>query len=290
MYRNLKTWHRPERLDEAIDLLVRGKVVPHAGGTGLMTAGSDKVEGMVDLSLLPLDEMKKESGAYRIGACVTLDRLSSWPVLNPALSKNRPRSAGSNPPGQILAEAAGLAASASLRNRITLGGSVARPRPWSDLPPALLALDGSIEVEGSAGGRYGASEFFERNLLDGTSLVTAISIPKKSGGAAFRKAARTRFDYSVLDLAVFISLDGDRINEARVAAACALPKPMRIADAEEALAGQKASPDLFRTVAAETPFEPISDSRASAVYRRTLFRVHLRRCLEKAAARAGGEE
>jgi len=275
MLRNLKTWHRPETVDEALALLEKGRVVAHAGGTSLMAGASGAIEEIVDLGRLPLNSLKASRKEFRVEAGVTLAELASWPALTG--------------PAAILAEAAGRAASAPLRNRITAGGSVARLLPWSDLPPALLALDASIEVAGTAAGVYGAADFFARSPLDGTSLVTALIVPRGRGGAAFRKVSRTRFDYSLLDLAVFLSLKKGAIAKARIAVGCAVPRPVRASEAEDALIGKKPDARLFRRAAKSTPFEPVRDSRASAAYRETLFRVHLCRCLEKACARANEE-
>jgi len=275
MFPNLKAWHRPGTVDEAIALLEKGRVVAHAGGTSLMTQRGAPVEGIVDLGRLPLRNLKREKTRLRIEAGVTLAELASWPALTG--------------PAAILAEAARSAASAPLRNRITVGGSTARPLPWSDLPPALLALDASIEVAGTAAGTYAAADFFAQNPLDGTSLVTALILPRRRGGAAFRKVSRTRFDYSLLDLAVYLALKNGAIADARVAVGCAVPRPLRIAAAENALRGQEPDAGLFRRAAEGAVFEPVRDSRASAAYRMTLYRVHLCRCLEEACARAAKE-
>ena len=279
MFRNLTNWHRPSTMDEALSLMEEGRVVPHAGGTSLMLASNSSYTAFVDLSRLPLKEKTEESGGYRIGACVTLADLAGWQAL-----------AG---PARIAAQAAARAGSAPLRNRITVGGSVARPRPWSDLPVALLALDASIEVAGSAAGTYAAAAFFASSPLDGRSLVTAVRIPSPSGsglaeGAVFRKVARTEFDYSLLDVAVRLALDPDGIvTKARVAIGCSVPRARRIEASEAVLEGSRAGPEVFREAAAAARIDLIDDRRASAAYRQKLLEIEIRRCLEEAAAEGG---
>jgi carbon-monoxide dehydrogenase medium subunit len=275
MLRNLKAWHRPETVDEALALLEKGRVVAHGGGTSLMTVAGTAIEEIVDLGRLPLKNMKASRKEFRVEAGVTLAELAAWPALTG--------------PAAILAEAAGRAASAPLRNRITAGGSVARLLPWSDLPPALLALDAAIEVAGTAAGVFQAADFFAKNPLDGTSLVTALIVPRGKGGAAFHKVSRTRFDYSFLDLAVLLSLKKGAVEKVRIAVGCAVPRPMRVTGAEDALIGRKPDADTFRRATECARLEPVRDSRASAAYREQLFRVHLQRCLEEALARAGEE-
>lgn len=279
MFRNLTAWHRPCTLDEALSLMEKGKVVPHAGGTGLMTASNSAYTGLIDLSRLPLKELTEQEGFYRIGACVTLSDLAAWSTLNG--------------PAAMAAKAAGKAASAPLRNRITVGGSVARPRPWSDLPVALLALDAEIEVAGTAAGLHGAASFFAASPLDGRSLVTAVRIPSSRGAglvetAAFSKVAQTEFDYGLVDAAVRLALDEDgTVKEARVAVGCAVPRARRIEACEEVLQGSRAGPELFRAAAGAARLEMINDRRASAGYRKRLLEVQIRRCLEDAAAEGG---
>jgi len=274
MFKNITHFHRPRTLDEALILLKKGKVRCHAGGTGLIPSGSDALEGLVDLGGLDLRKLRRDDEGFHIEACVTLADLASWPRLDG--------------PACILAQAALCAASTSLRNRITVGGSVAQPRPWSDLPPALLALDASIEVVGGAAGLYEARDFFARNPLDGASIVTTIHLPALPGGAAFHKVSRTRFDYSLLDVAVYLEVQDGRIATARIAAGCALPRAKRLTEAEEALVGRDPTPELLRRVAEEAPFDPLNDMRASAPYRKRLLVVYLQRCLTEALEAAKG--
>jgi len=263
MFNNLTQWFYPHTLDDALALLKKGEVSPHAGGTGLLRVKSNRITGLVDLKNLSLNEMTEDDQYYYIGACATFAQIAQWNVLEGAAA--------------ILKQAASMAASTPLRNRITIGGSIAAPPPWSDLPPVLLALNARIEVQGTAEGIYDAIEFFKSNPLDGSSLVTQIQIPKLPGKAIFKRITQTTFDYSMLDLALYIFIENNIIKQIRIALGCAVPRAIRLEPVENFLLNKEATDNLFAEAVKLTDFNPIEDKRASKTYRQQLLKTLLSR-------------
>ena len=265
MFTNLTEWHYPQTINEALLLLKRGEVVPHAGGTGLLRIKSNRIRGLVDLKKLSLTSIKEDDQFFSIGAGTTLAQIASWDRLTGAVN--------------IFKQAASMAASTPLRNRITIGGSIAAPAPWSDFPPVLLALDAQINVKGTAAGIYSAEQYFQTNPLDGSSLITEIKIPKLPGKASFKRVTKTKFDYSMLDLALYILVDDNTINNIRVALGCAVSRAIRLTKVEQFLMGKQPLEENFTEAAQLANFKPSEDKRVSKEYRQQLLKILLQRCL-----------
>ena len=105
-----------------------------------------------------------------------------------------------------------------------------------------------------------------------------------------RQTPRKQMDIAVVGVAVLLTLEGDRIQRARIALGAVAPTPVRAHTAEAALEGQPASESVFAKAAQAAAAEarPISDQRGSAEFRRHLVRVTTEHCLQEAARRAGG--
>lgn len=265
MFTNLKEWHYPESVEEALSLMKKGEAVPYAGGTGLLRARKKSIRAMIDMKKLPLHEFAVGNSEITIGANVTFTEIAGNTSLEGPLS--------------ILKQAAGQAASTPLRNLITVGGSIAVPMPWSDLSPVLLALDAVIMVEGSAGGHYSAEEYLKKLPLDGTSLITGIKIPKRNGKAHFVRNTQTTFDYSMLDLAVCTDIDAGTFKSIRVAVGCAVPRAVRLKAVEDYLKDKKTEAGVIEEAIALALIKPMVDRRTSKEYRQHLLGVLLKRSL-----------
>lgn len=265
MFTNLSEWYYPRTVDEALSLLKKGEVVPHAGGTGLLRIRSNRIRGLVDLRRLPLSYLREDDQFFHIGAGVTLAQIVAWKRLKGA--------------AVIVKQAASMAASTPLRNRITIGGSIAVPLPWSDVPPVLLALDAQIEVKGTAKGTYSADQFFQQNPLDGTSLVTEIKIPKLDGKAIFKRVTQTKFDYSMLDLALYALINDKQFKEIRVAVGCIIPRALHLTNVEDFLRDKQPTEEALNRAIQLVDIRPSADKRASKEYRQQLLKILLKRGL-----------
>ncbi len=196
-----------------------------------------------------------------------------------------------------LADAAGVVGDVQVRNRGTIGGNLAHADPASDLPAAVLALGGEIEVRGPNGSRTVAADDFFQGLfttaLGGDEIITAIRIPAGGGKrvSAYVKFPHPASGYAVVGVAAVLELDGQTITSARVAANGAFECAKRLTGAEQALAGATASDEAIAAAAqrAAEGFNAddfMSDIFASSEYRAHLLGVYTRRALQKALERA----
>ncbi len=183
----------------------------------------------------------------------------------------------------LLAHVAGQVGDPQVRHRGTIGGSIAHGDPASDLPAAVLALDGVLVIDGPRGRReVGAGDFFRGFLetaLAPDEMLTEIRVRKAPGGWAFQKFNRRAQDWAIVGVAAVVN------GGARVALVNMGATTVRARGTEEALAAGAG----IAEAAARAPegLEPPSDLQGSAEYRRHLATVLVRRALEEATA-AGG--
>ena len=275
--------------EEAIALLSEhgydAKVL--AGGQSLMPLMSYRlVQPGVLIDLNPatdLDHLGEDNGHLVIGS-MTRQRT----VENSALVRE-------NLP--VLAEALRHVGHVTIRNRGTIGGSIAHADPAAELPVALLALDGEVVAEGAGGARtIGAAELFlgpMTTALEPTEILTSVRIPRPAAGtgASIVELARRHGDFAIVIAMAVIHLDGDgRCDAARIALGGVEAAPARLRDAESGLLGAEPSDDAIGTAAeaAAGAVDPVGDIHASESYRRDMTRVFVKRALAQAVERAKG--
>src|SRR5580700_4890674 len=174
----------------------------------------------------------------------------------------------------LLAHAAAQVGDPQIRHRGTIGGSLAHADPAADLPMALVALGGSVELQGPGGTRLVSADdffagFFETSMDPG-ELIAAVRVPRRPGIPwGYQKFVRRANDWAIVGVAV---IDG------RVALANMGPTPLRARAAEQALAGGAGAAEAAELAAEGT--EPGEDVHADRDYRRHLARVLTRRALE----------
>ena len=271
----------PQSVEEAVAILSsRSEARPLAGGQNmLLQRNRDRLKGAVLVDLGRISSLKgidRQDGGLRIGAMATLSTI----VSSDLVSKEFP----------ALAAAAGSIGDAQLRNRATIGGNIAEGDPEYDLPALILALDASIQVAGSHGGRkISAQDFFnqrERRSLVPNEFVASILIPRmgpNSGMAYIRFKHPARLT-AVCAVAAVVSVERDRVLAAKIGLTGAAEHPTRLEAAERALLNGPANDELVSSVAA-TSDEGITfrgDTFASADYRRHLTRVLTARALKQA--------
>jgi carbon-monoxide dehydrogenase medium subunit len=175
----------------------------------------------------------------------------------------------------LLAHSAAQVGDPQIRHRGTIGGSLAHADPAADLPMALLALGGSVELLGADGTRRVAAEdfftgYFETRLQPG-ELLTAARVPRRPDAPwGYQKFVRRANDWAIIGVAAF---DG------RIALANMGPVPLRARTAEQALAEGASAAEAAQLAAEGT--EPGEDMHADRRYRQHLARVLTRRALEQ---------
>jgi aerobic carbon-monoxide dehydrogenase medium subunit len=188
----------------------------------------------------------------------------------------------------LLAYTASLVGDPQVRHRGTIGGSISHGDAASDLPSALLALEGTFVIKGPGGERtVAAGDFFEDYLqtaLAPDEVLTEIRVPKlgSNSGWSYKKFNRRAQDWAVVGVAAVVERSNGSIGSARIGLTNMGSTPLRASAAESALSGADTSSVAEAASSAAEGTSPASDIAASAEYRRHLARVLTRRAVEEA--------
>ena len=197
----------------------------------------------------------------------------------------------------ILYEAAGLIADPQVRNRGTMGGSIANADPASDYPTLVTALDAMLTAAGPSGERQiPASEFFKdlfTTALNPDEVLTSITFPaygnKPGMGGAYLKHRHPASSYAVVGVAAMLGLEDGKVSRAVVVVGGATANPVHAASVESALSGMEPTPENIAAAAEKMDLQAtLGDAYASAEYRAHLAKVMAKRALLKAVERATG--
>ena len=271
-------YHRAESVDDATDALVSGgedaKLI--AGGHSLLPLMKLRLAFpslLVDISRL--DELRGidgGNGGWTIGGGTPHAELESREDLG------------------VVAHAASLIADQQVRNRGTIGGSLAHGDPASDLPAVLLATEGEVETQGQGGGRtIAAADLFEDYLttsLEPDEVITAVHLPSLEGWDwGYEKYARRAEDWAMVGVCALVRSADGNCEDVRIGFTNMGSTPLRATAAEEALRGEPLAADRIATAAEQAAegTEPPGDLNATPEYKRHLARVLTRRALEAAA-------
>ncbi|HEX6444127.1 MAG TPA: xanthine dehydrogenase family protein subunit M [Streptosporangiales bacterium] len=282
--------HRPQKLDEALALLAEhgddGKVL--AGGQSLVPLLNFRLARpahLVDVGrIASLAELRRTAAGVTVGAMVR----QAGAERSPAVARHCP----------LLAAALPNIAHPPIRNRGTVGGSLAHGDPAAELPSVATALD-AVFVAASVRGRreIPAAEFFRTHLvtaLEPDELLTEIRFPATGPGtgAAFVEVGRRRGDFALVGVGVQVSVDGARVTDARVCFSGVADTPLRCRRVEDALRGTPADEDVLREAArlARETVEPVGDLHATADYRRHVAGVLLASAVRQAYESASRAE
>ena len=278
------TYHAPERLDEVTALFAEhgDAIKPLAGGQSLVPLLSLRLaafEHLVDLNVVEgLDRIERIGSSLRIGA-----------IVRQAAAEHDAQVAATVP---LLTAALPHIGHFQIRNRGTVGGSIAHADPASELPAVALALDATIQAAGQHGTRtIAAADFFQstwQSSLADDEILTAVDFPIWTGhcGFAVEEVARRHGDFALVGTAVGVQTDEDgKVTKASIALFGVGSTAVRSADAEAALLAGASAEEAGR-IAAEG-ISPTSDIHASGAYRKQVAAVVIRRALTTALAKAG---
>jgi carbon-monoxide dehydrogenase medium subunit len=273
-------YHRAESVDDAIRALADGgedaKLL--AGGHSLLPLMKLRFAApslLVDISGLgELRGIDAENGDLRIGAGTRHAQLAD-------------AKAG------LLAHAAGLIADQQVRNRGTIGGSLAHGDPASDLPTVLLAAEGSVTARGPDGERtIAAADLFQGYMTTAIApdeVITEARVPKLSGyGWGYEKFTRRSEDWAMVGVCALVKVNDGQCEDVRVGLTHMGGTPLRAGAAEEALRGGAVDAERLAAAAEQAGegTDPPGDLNATPDYKRHLARILTRRALEQAVARA----
>jgi len=279
-------YERAERLAEASDLLRRygedAKVI--AGGQSLMpliNLGLAAPHVVIDISRADQDggprTIGSDNGYLTIGTLVTHSRLAADQVA----ARMQP----------LLGAAAARIGNSRVRNRGTLGGSLAHSDPAAELPLAMVALGAEYEVSNGEQARYIRAEEFHLGFLttplEADELIISARVPSlgPGWGWAFQEFSRRDGDFALAAAAALVRSSGGAIVESRVAVGGVNDRPVRLADIEIALTGAttEEAADRFGAIRG---IDPVSDTGASAAYRAHLAQVLVKRTVIEACQRS----
>ena len=261
----MATFHRPETVQEAVELLAAPGSRALSGGASLvamMNAGLVAPEAIVSLKrIASLRECNQlEDGAIQLGAMrrhrETAEDVRLFGMLN------------------CLRMAAGSIGNPVVRNMGTIGGSIALADPGADYPVALVALGATIELQGAANKReIPAREFFVdwyATAAEPDELVTAVTLPRLPAGVGhYRKLARVTGDFAIASVALCLSEQG----QAAIAIGGCGPAPLFSEEANAIASERPGDGDALRQAGEilSKLSDPVDDVRASAAYRRLVI-------------------
>ena len=274
----------PTSIEQAISLLSEygEKTRIIAGGTDLLAQMKKKivlpdvlinVKGIRDLEYIDYDE----TDGLRIGTLTTIASIEKSSLVRSKFS--------------ILAQAASMLGTLTIRNQATIGGNLCNAAPSADTAPALLVLGARLKIAGTEGEKIVPIEDFftgpGQTIIKNSQIITEIQIPNlplRSGAAYIKQTRRRGADLAVVGVAALVIMEGDILRDVKIALGAVAPTPIRAKKAEEILKGKKLDDKLLEEAsqAASHESSPIDDARSSADYRRNLIIVLVKRAVKQA--------
>jgi aerobic carbon-monoxide dehydrogenase medium subunit len=278
----------PATVAEAVALLAShgGEAKPLAGGQSLVPMLAFRLASpTLIVDLRKLDELRHITIA---DDGVTLGAMVRWKDIldHPKLRQAHP----------LLVTAVEHVAHYQVRNRGTVGGSIAHADPAAELPGIAVTCEAKIVALGKAGLRViDAADFFRGPLmtaLQPDEIVSEIRFPSwpKQRRFGFREFARRRGDFALAAAAVFFDASGEKFHGVRAGAVGIADYPLRLVAVERLLEGSEIGEAAIAKAeaAASAAVDPADDIHASGAYRKTLIGVMVERALRDAIRRAGG--
>ena len=281
------TYHRPTSLDEAIGLLAGDDDArPLAGGHSLLPMMKLRLaqpSALVDIGHIPgLDGIEVEGNELRIGALATHGSVATSELVREQC--------------HVLALTADGIGDRQVRNRGTIGGSLAHADPGADYPTVLAALGATVILEGPDGEReVAADEFFTgvfTTALESGELITAVRVPVVGAGtgAAYEKHRHPASGYAVAGVAAVVKVEDGKCATARLVVGGVTGTPVHASDAEQVMIGiAPVDEERIAEAAEKVPAAlsgALSDTYASGEYRVHLGQVLAKRAIKTALAAA----
>jgi carbon-monoxide dehydrogenase medium subunit len=275
-------YQRATSVDDALAKLGAGGAKLLAGGHSLiplMKLRLSEPQVLIDISRIKeLSGIRQSGGAIEIGAGTVHSEVAASTLLRDACP--------------VIAETAAEIGDPQVRNKGTLGGSLAHADPSADYQATMIALDAEIMIRGAQGSRsVKAADFFIDLFtvdLAPNELITGVKFtPVRS--AAYAKLHQRASHFAIVGVAAALGVEGGVIKSARVGLTGAISHAVRLTNVEQALQGKQASAATIEAaakVAAANLDGLNSDMHASAEYRQAMVGVFTRRALEKSLSRA----
>jgi carbon-monoxide dehydrogenase medium subunit len=286
MYPDSFDYHRPESVEEALDMLADNPGAELlAGGHSLlptMKSGLSSPDSLVDISEVDdLTGIEYGEETITVGAATTYASIVDDDQL---WEENT-----------VIAETTHAVGDKQVRNRGTFGGNLAHSDPASDLPAAALAADVTVHVQGPDGERtIPIDDFFHgmyANDIAEEEILTAVEIPRQpDAGGAYVKKPSPSSGYALVGVAANLQADDGMLTDVRIAANGVMDHGVRLGPVEDALTGESVdslSADDIEEAAAHAPddldeFMVMDDMQASPEFRLQLLKVYTEDAVEAA--------
>jgi aerobic carbon-monoxide dehydrogenase medium subunit len=276
-------YQRASSLDDAVAKLAaaNGKAKIIAGGHSLvplMKLRLSEPQVLIDIARITgLSGIREKDGKIEIGAGTVHHDVAGSALLHAQCP--------------VVSDAAAEIGDPQVRNRGTLGGSLAHADPSADYPAVMLAVDADIHVKGPKGWRVAkARDFFKDlftvDLAPDEIIAGAQFAPVRA--TAYAKLHQRASHYAIVGVAAALEVSNGKIRLARIGLTGAGPHAIRLTTVEEALVGQALSSETIDAAAklAGTNLKAVNaDIHASEEYRRAMIPVFTRRALKRAFAR-----
>ncbi len=293
----------PKTLEEAVSLLFKyekkAKII--AGGSDLVPRiKSGEVQSDVFVNICSISKLNfisyEPSAGLRIGAVTPISTIENSSVIQNNFG--------------ILAQAAGMMGSPTIRHKATIGGNLCNAAPSADIAPPLIVLSAKVKVTGKRGGRIiPIDDFFTapgETLLNPGEIVTEIQIPTipiNSGATYVKQKRRHGADLAVVGVAALVTIASDvhnlgvlpriadtpnmRLLDVKIALGAVAPTPIRAKQAESILKQRQIDDKLLEEAcqAASDESNPIDDARSSAEYRKKMVKILTKTAITQAIDR-----
>jgi len=289
MYPDEFDYHRADSVESAVTMLADNPEAELiAGGHSLlptMKSGLASPDALVDISGVDgLEGIERGDGSTHIGAMTVYADIADDDQLWADST--------------VLAEATSKVGDRQVRNRGTIGGNIAHADPASDLPAAVLAANATVHVHGPDGERSVAIDDFFQGMYATAAgeeeVVTGVDVPHEGDdtGSGYVKKPSPASGYALVGVAARLTVDGDTVTDARVAANGVMDHGTRLSAAEDALEGETLDEDTVEAAADAAgddldEYMVMEDQQASPEFRLQLLSVYTGRALETAGERAG---
>jgi len=282
MFSNKFEYFSPKSLEEALALLstYREDAKLLAGGQSLLSLMKLRLANpkvLIDLGrIADLDYLRAEGDKLNIGALTTYAQIKESELLRSKCP--------------VLPKTAAVVGDAQVRNRGTLGGSLAHADPHGDMPAAVLALEAELKAVSPKGVRWiKADDFFVTlfsTALAADEVLTEIRVPVLDGErSAYLKAARRPSDFAMVGVALRLRIGPDQMCEQiSIGVTGVTDRPYRGIGVEKALRGQKLNAKLIEDAAAQVieGIDVVEDLNASQEFRVHLARLYTARAIQAA--------
>lgn len=279
------TYLTPESPEEVLSLLQQhgdeAKII--AGGTALVIMMQQRLvlpDVLISLDRVRgLDGINTTDGMLRLGGRLTHRAVEVAPLVREHLP--------------VLADTYHHVATIRIRNMATVAGSLAHADPNQDPPVTLLALDAQVQLASASGTREVALENFftdyYETVLAPEEMLTEVRVPlpaPHTRSVYLKFLPRSADDYATVGVAATVRVNPDNgtCEDCRIAMGCVGVTPLRATQAEALVRGQQPTDELLREAGAvaQEATDPLSDTRGSAAYKRSMAGVFVRRALDQA--------